>query len=60
LPGDWKAQNQDVVSFRYEHLKAKQGADEEFYFKFLEAGGKLEINALSNKNDSEIFSSEFE
>jgi len=31
-----------------------------FYFKFLEAGDKLEVNALSSKSENEIFSSEFQ
>ena len=59
LPEDWLEQNKEVVSFRYEHPKRGQ-KNEEFYFKFIPAGNKLEINALSSEKNNEIFSTEFE
>jgi len=52
LPDDWYSNYNEVVSFRYELASQRslpQGEREIFYFKFLEAGGKLEINALSSK-----------
>jgi hypothetical protein len=52
-------QNVEVVSFRYEH-PTKGEKDEEFYFKMVDAGTKLEVNALSSKNNTEIVSAEFE
>ena len=58
LNSDWPLNNMDVVSFRYDHPKGEKG--EEFYFKMLEAGNKLEVNALSSKNNDEIVSTEFE
>lgn len=58
LESDWHEHNTEVVSFRYEHDKGEKG--EEFYFKMLEAGNKLEVNALSSKSNDDIFSAEFE
>jgi hypothetical protein len=59
LAQDWPLHNTEVVSFRYEHpVKGEKG--EEFYFKMLEAGPKLEVNALSSKHNDEIVSTEIE
>ena len=54
LPDDWSEQNADVVSFRYSHPTEQSTEGEEFYFKFLHAGGNLEINALSSARNDEI------
>ena len=57
LPEDWHQQSGEVASFKYEH-PARGQRNEEFYFKILHAGGKLEVNALSSIHN-EVFSSEF-
>jgi hypothetical protein len=59
LPENWKNNDSDVISFRYQHDKEGE-KDEEFYFKFMQAGDNLEINALSSKHQDDIFSTEFE
>ena len=59
LPESWAKNNSEVVSFRYEH-PTKGEKNEEFYFKFYEAGSNLEVNAISSIHNDEIISSEFE
>ncbi|CDW89962.1 UNKNOWN [Stylonychia lemnae] len=63
LPQDWQSQNAELVSFRYERLSDEnvpQKDREEFYFKFLQAAHKFEINALSSNGTNDIYSSEFD
>ena len=55
LPEGWSHQNEDVVSFRYRHPNAP---GVEYYFKYLAAGDKLEVNAMSSTKNYEIWNLE--
>lgn len=55
LPEGWSQQNEDVVSFRYSHPNAP---GVEYYFKYLAAGDKLEVNAMSSTKNYEIWNLE--
>jgi hypothetical protein len=55
LPEAWSQQNEEVVSFRYRHPNA---SGIEYYFKYLAAGDKLEVNAMSSTKNYEIWNLE--
>jgi PI31 proteasome regulator N-terminal len=56
LPREWLQLSDEVVSFRYKHNEAAPGV--EFYFKYLQAGDKLEVNAMTSAKNYEIWNLE--